>query len=296
MNGIRPETWDDYVGQEAMKDRLAVHISSALIREETLDHILLTGPPGCGKTSLASIIATEFGEPFTSFLMPIKEKALLLFLRQRHGVVLFDEIHRLSVKQQEALLPLVEDGYYQLDNGDRVYADNLTIIGATTEPEKIIPPLFDRFPIKPPFDDYTADEMRDIVHRMAYASGIELDDMQAAVLGSAAGGVPRNAKSLVFMARDLYHDTGEIDIAQVLSQSRVDENGLTEDHRRYCQVLAQSGGVAGLEILSAHLRLPKAVLVELERLLVKLEMVQYSKQGRELVNGGWTVAKGATDG
>ena len=269
MNGIRPETWDDYVGQEAMKDRLAVHISSALIREETLDHILLTGPPGCGKTSLASIIATEFGEPFTSFLMPIKEKALLLFLRQRHGVVLFDEIHRLSVKQQEALLPLVEDGYYQLDNGDRVYADNLTIIGATTEPEKIIPPLFDRFPIKPPFDDYTADEMRDIVHRMAYASGIELDDMQAAVLGSAAGGVPRGGAlavgAVVPVLRALRgadrhdragHPAGDPDAGvrhrSPCRRGRARPLRTLADHRRAGRVRGRAGGRTGARSGLAH--------------------------------------------
>ena len=292
---IKPTTWDDYIGQDAMKERLAIHIRSALVRGEQLDHILLSGPPGCGKTSFAGVIASQFGEPFTSFIMPIKEKALIMFLRYRSGVVLFDEIHRLPPKQQETLLTLVEDGYYQLDSGDRVYADNVTIIGATTEPEKVIAPLYDRFPIKPPFDEYSDDEMTAIVKRMADLSEVELDTETALILGRAAAGVPRNAKSLVFMARDLSHDNdgGPVDVDEVLAQCRVDRNGLTEEHRRYCKILYDAGGVAGLEILSAHLRMPKAVLVNLERQLVKLHMIQYSKKGRELVGDGWKFGKDA---
>lgn len=288
---LRPTEWDDYIGQNAMKDRLSTHIDAALIQKQQLPHILLTGVPGCGKTTIARIIADAYGAEFWSFIMPFKEAALLKFLRSCTGVVLFDEIHRLTPKQQETLLPLVEDGYYQKPNGDRVEARNLTIIGATTEPEKIIAPLWDRFQIKPPFDEYTDDEMARIVMRMTVAYGLSLSVDECRVLGRAAGGVPRNAASLVQMTNDLTV-TGQFEgIADTLIASRVSEDGLTEEHRRYCKVLAESGGVAGLEIIGAHLRMAKPVIVDLERLLIKRGMISYSKQGRELLGAGWELAQ-----
>ena len=288
---LRPTEWDDYIGQEAMKDRLSTHIDAALIQQKQLPHVLLTGVPGCGKTTLARIIANAYGADFWSFIMPFKEQALLKFLRSCTGVVLFDEIHRLTPKQQETLLPLIEDGYYQKANGDRVEARDLTIIGATTEPEKIIAPLWDRFQIKPPFDEYTDNEMTQIVMRMTIAFGIEVGIEECHVLGRAAGGVPRNAASLVQMTNDLIV-TGQYEgIADTLIACRVSEDGLTEEHRRYCKVLAEAGGVAGLEIIGAHLRMAKTVIVDLERLLVKRGMISYSKQGRELLGPGWELAQ-----
>lgn len=288
---LRPTTWSDYVGQAALKERLSTHIQAALIQDKQLPHIMLAGVPGCGKTTLAQIVAEEFAAEFWSFIMPFKEKALIRFLRSCSGVVLFDEIHRMTPKQQESLLPLIEDGYFQMPNGDRVYARELTIIGATTEPEKIIPPLWDRFQIKPPFDEYTDEEMQQIVSSMADRVDVELSADEARVLGRAAGGVPRNAASLVLMTNDLIV-TGQFnEIADTLIACRVTEDGLTEEHRRYCKVLAETGGVAGLEILVAHLRMPKQILVDLERLLVKREMLSYSKQGRELLGDGWKLAQ-----
>ena len=291
-DGLRPVEWDDYIGQATMKERLSIHINSALLRDAALDHILLTGPPGCGKTTMAQIIANSYGVEFTSFIMPIKEKVLVAYLRlTEQGVILLDEIHRLSTKQQESYLSLLEDGYLQLDNGDRVESGDITIIGATTEPEKVIAPLYDRFAIKPPFDEYSDEEMQSIVLRMAEAVETEMTDEAAHVLGRASGGIPRNAKSLVFMARDLATMGYGLDVAEVLQKCRVDEDGFSEDHRRYCQVLAETGGISGLEILSAHLRLPKPTLIELERLLLKREVLQYTKSGRELIGRGWSVAK-----
>jgi holliday junction DNA helicase RuvB len=285
MTDFRPATWDGYVGQRKLKDRLQIHIAGSIEHDEQLDHVLLVGPPGCGKTTIASLIAQELGDPFESYIMPIKPQVLRRLVMSYVGVVLFDEIHRLTPRQQEDLLPLVEDDYLQLDNGTKLFNYSLTIIGATTEPEKVIPPLYDRFQIKPPWDDYKDDEMGLILSNMATKMGVEFTNEEAELLGRAAGGVPRNAKSIVSMARDL--DSTDVDL--ILHKCRLSRDGLTEMHRRYIKVLKECGGVAGLDIIGAHLRLPKSILVDLERLLMQRQMIEYTKQGRSLLSAGYKV-------
>jgi holliday junction DNA helicase RuvB len=283
MDNFRPQTFDAYVGQEQMKEVLAVHIDGALDRFVPLEHVLLHGPPGCGKTTVASIIASELDMEFMSYVMPIKEQLLRRIVAGFDGVVLFDEIHRLSTKQQESLLPLIEDGYIQMDHGGIIEAGALTIIGATTELDKIIKPLYDRFQIKPAFDPYTDEEMGQIVQNMAVKIGVEFDFETAKVLGRATGGVPRNAKAIVNMARDL----GTTDPGPILKMCRLTPDGLTENHVRYLEVLKDCGGTAGIEIIGAHIGLHKAVIIDLERLLVDRGMIEYSKQGRMLAPAGY---------
>jgi Holliday junction DNA helicase RuvB len=279
VDNLRPVTWEDYIGQEKLKERLQIHINGALDRAEPLDHILLCGPPGCGKTTIASLIADSIGLDFLSFVMPIKKSVLVKIVQSYTGIVLFDELHRLKVKEQEELLPLIEDDYLQLDNGGKVHAGVLTVIGATTERDQIIPPLFDRYPIKPSFDEYTDQEMGRIILGMAAKLGMSFDDETAIILGRASGGIPRNAKSLVKMARDL----DSTDPHEILSKSRLTPDGLTEHHLEYVRTLMECGGTAGIEILAAHLRLPKMTIVDLERLLLKRGMIEYTKQGRSLL-------------
>lgn len=287
---LRATRWADFVGQTDVKRRLAVHINAARSQRRMLDHVLLDGPPGFGKTTLAQIIAAELGDPFASLTMPVKPNAFASFLRQwsTGGVLLLDEIHRASASQQEDLLTLLQDGYLQLSNGRRIVTTGaLTVIGATTEPENVISPLYDRFPIKPTFVDYTNDEMGTIVEGMARTLHLTLDPTFAKMIGAATGGIPRNARSLVLALRDLRCDCDNVDISDLLSLCGVEADGLTTNHVEYLRTLSSLGGQAGLSALASMLRLHSSTVQNLERLLQKKGFIQYAPTGRELTQVGY---------
>ena len=289
---LRPASWDDFVGQDAVKRELAVRIAAANEGGRPLEPLLLTGPPGFGKTSLARIIASEMALPYESFNMPISRATLTQFVRQFDGLVLLDEIHRCPPKQQEELLPLLEFDYLQQPDGSRVYSGFLGIIGATTEPQKLIAPLYDRFVIKPEFDAYTDDQMGTIVAGMAAKAGVELDTDTAVTLGRAAAGTPRNARQLVLAARDLAAVNGAVPSASdVLELCRVDETGLSVQHVRYIETLKALGGKAGVKTLSNLLRLNESVVTDLERLLLTSSYVELTDRGRVLTRRGYQFLK-----
>lgn len=273
------KTWDEFVGQAKLKERLRTHIDAALSRDEVIDHTLLLAPPGSGKTTLAKLIAYENNVPFESFMMPIKPAVLRRIVQTMEGVILLDEVHRLPRSQQENLLPLIQDGYIQLDNGAQIEASPmLKVIAATTEPDKVITPLIDRFPIRPHFEEYTDDELAEIVNRMAWRNAIELTDEQARIYGAATGGVPRNAKQVVVMMRDM----NQTDPDTVLPMVGLTRDGLNQMHIGYLQALYDVGHIAGLEVISSYLKLPKATIIDLERLLVRRKFIEYSPSGRQL--------------
>lgn len=284
---LRPLEWKDYIGQRKLKRRLKIEIQAANDDLRPMHPLLLVGPPGCGKTSLSQLIAQELYQDFISFVMPIKPQVLRRLIQNFEGVVLLDEIHQMPKGMQNDLLPVFEDGYLQLDTGGRIECEDITFIAATTEPEKVIAPLHERC-ITPPFDPYTDRQMGRIVQNMARKVGVDIDRETAVKVGKATGGVPRQAKEIVRMMRN----KGTTDPDTIFESLRITADGLTEYHLRYLAALNDCGGTAGLEIISAHLRLPKAVLVDLERLLVQRKAVEYSKQGRQLTGKGYKILSG----
>lgn len=270
--------WNSYIGQGQLKERLQVHIQSTIVRQGVMDHVLLAGPPGYGKTTIARLIGEELGVMYRETICPYNDNWIKKVVAGYNGVMLLDEIHRLSTRQQEDLLPLIQDGYIQSKGSGRIESNWLCIIGATTEPDQIITPLWDRFPIKPKFDEYTDDEMTIIVKHKLQAMGMTVSDEVSARLSVATGGVPRLANDIAVMARDLKTD----DVDKILSMLRITDDGLSADHVAYIQAIASCGGVAGLSTISTHLRLPGGVIMELERLLIRKGYIEYTRQGRSL--------------
>jgi Holliday junction DNA helicase RuvB len=290
---LRAQTWDEYMGQAKLKARLGLCIEAANNKNRMVDHVLLDGPPGYGKTTLAQIIADQTGHSFEKLTMPVKPKVLARFLQNWEGGVLFlDEIHRPSRREQEDLLLLVEEGYLQLDTGRRIYVPDTTIIGATTERAKVLRPLRERFPLRPEtgvrFVDYSDAEIGRIVQSMASKVDVALSEKDAVRLGRASGGTPRVARSLVLYARDLQDTDQPVTVEAILEGTQMEPDGLSADHMQYLAALAELGGASvGLNNLVNVLHTDEPSVRELERLLQKRGLIRFEPTGRELSQTGF---------
>ena len=268
-NNLRPKTLAEYVGQEKAKSNLKVYIESAKVRSEPLDHVLLYGPPGLGKTTLSSIIANEMGVNIRTTSGPAIEKqgdlAAILTNLSEGDVLFIDEIHRLSRSIEEILYPAMEDYVIDIILGKGPSASSIrlpipkfTLIGATTRAGQLTTPLRDRFGVLLKLDLYTPEELATIVKRSADILGIAITDDGAVAIASRSRGTPRIANRLLKRVRDfaLVKGNGTItsDIASyALAALDIDELGLDAVDRRMLEAIIKfySGGPVGLETLAA---------------------------------------------
>jgi len=296
---LRPSSLEEFIGQEEVKEKLRIYISAAKGREEPLDHVLLQGPPGLGKTTLSQIIAAEMGVSVRISSGPAIEKAgdlaaILTNLRP-HDVFFIDEIHRLRRNVEEILYPAMEEYKIDIILGEGPNAQSLridlppfTLVGATTRAGLISAPMRDRFEVALRLGFYDVDSLKQIVVRSGRLLGIVVSEEGAAELARRARGTPRIANRLLRRTRDYAEVKGEgridLDIARrSLEMLRIDEVGLDELDRVVLETLVDkfAGGPVGLETLAAALSEEKDTITDVvEPFLLQGGFIQRTPQGR----------------
>lgn len=296
---LRPQTLSEFVGQSQAKGNLKVFIDAARGRAEALDHVLLFGPPGLGKTTLAQIVSRELGVGFRATSGPILAKAgdlaAILTNLEPRDVLFIDEIHRLSPQVEEILYPAMEDHVLDLIIGEgpsarsvRIDLAPFTLVGATTRAGLLATPLRDRFGIPLRLEFYTSDELTAVVRGTARKMGAAIDEAGAREIASRARGTPRIAGRLLRRVRDFASAEGAETIsklvaARALARLEVDEAGLDSLDRRFLKALIENygGGPVGMDTLAAAIAEARdAVEDVIEPYLLQQGFIMRTPRGR----------------
>ncbi|MDW2994997.1 MAG: Holliday junction branch migration DNA helicase RuvB [Alphaproteobacteria bacterium] len=303
---IRPRTLADFIGHDALKQNLSVFVSGARGRGEAMDHVLLYGPPGLGKTTLAHIVANELGTNFRATAAPMLTKqgdlAAILTALEPMDVLFIDEIHRLPTAIEEVLYSAMEDFKLDIMLGEgpsaksvRIDLPPFTLVGATTRTGLLSNPLRDRFGIDLRLTFYSPEDLAKIIMRSANILGMPIDADGALMLAQSSRGTPRIANRLLKRARDFAAVLGKEQITAdtiktTLYQLHIDECGLDEIDREYMNMIIKhyAGGPVGIENLSAALSEPSDTIEDvIEPYLMQLGFIQRTPRGRIVTDAGY---------
>ena len=297
-------TWDDYIGQASVKRQLEVYIEDSLMRMTPLPHTLLASHlPGSGKTTLARLIALKMDTGITMLVPPFSTRTLYdtAMGMGDYGVLFIDEIHKLADNgpaAAENLLHMMEERVLHIDGRVHQLAD-FTIIGATTDPDRLPEAVIDRFPIKPHFQTYSDDEMLLIAHNFATYFDTQLSDETLTAIALASRATPRVVRELVYAGRALMNATGTCTPTELLAFKDIEPDGTGHQHRAYLLALYRSFGhdlivnghlnteySAGEASLMTLLRENKTGLARLERFLIERKLIDRTPRGRRLTLQG----------